>query len=129
MVSHEPSGAWSARPFSVGLMQGAVWALQMALLIVLASCSSAPGLYPIVHSMEAPVPAPVPGPLLLEPGSSVEIKFFYTPELDSAQVVRHCSASALRSTKINVDVARSAIAAQAITVLPEPGGATRTPSS
>jgi hypothetical protein len=35
----------------------------------------------------------------------------------------------LRSTSTRVDVARSAITAQAITVLPDPGGATSTPSS
>ena len=43
--------------------------------------------------------------------------------------LRHWSARALRSTRTRVEVPRSAITAQAMTVLPEPGGATSTPSS
>src|SRR5271156_30110 len=39
---------------------------------------------------------------------------------------RHWSASALRSTRIRAEVAREAMAAQAITVLPKPGGAIST---
>jgi hypothetical protein len=42
---------------------------------------------------------------------------------------RDWSASVLRSTSTSVEVARCAITAHVITVLPEPGGATRTPSS
>ncbi|HEX6813110.1 MAG TPA: polysaccharide biosynthesis/export family protein [Planctomycetota bacterium] len=63
-------------------------ALKAALLIVLASCSSTPAPFPIMHTVESPVPSPAPGPLLLEPGCQVEVKFFYTPELDNNQVVR-----------------------------------------
>lgn len=43
--------------------------------------------------------------------------------------VRHWSARALRSTRIRVEVPRSAITAQPMTVLPDPGGATSSPSS
>ena len=39
---------------------------------------------------------------------------------------RHWSASALRSTRMRAEVAREAMAAQAITVLPKPGGAIST---
>ena len=42
---------------------------------------------------------------------------------------RHWSARVLRSTRISVDVPCAAISAQATTVLPAPGGATRTASS
>ena len=87
MVSNDPSGAWPARSSSIGPMQGAMRALQKALLIVLCACS-APGPYPVLHTMESPVPPPVQGPLVLEPGSQLEIKFFYTPELDTNQQVR-----------------------------------------
>ena len=54
------------------------------------------------------------------------------PWFDTEQVViwrRHWSASVLRSTSTSVGIARWAMTAQAITVLPEPGGATRSPSS
>jgi len=87
MVSNDPSGASSARSYYIGPMQRALRTLQAALLIVLCSCS-APGPYPILHTKEAPVPPPVQGPLVLEPGSQMEVKFFYTPELDTAQQVR-----------------------------------------
>jgi hypothetical protein len=40
-----------------------------------------------------------------------------------------CSARALRSTRTSVEVPRSAITAQAMTVFPDPGGATSMPSS
>lgn len=42
---------------------------------------------------------------------------------------RHWSASALRSTRTSVEVARASIAAQVMTVLPVPGGAISTPAS
>ncbi|HEU4418784.1 MAG TPA: polysaccharide biosynthesis/export family protein [Planctomycetota bacterium] len=87
MVRNDPSGVWSARPYSVGPMQRALRALPVVLLIVLCACS-APGPYPVLHTRETPVPPPVQGPLVLEPGSQMEVKFFYTPELDTAQQVR-----------------------------------------
>ena len=42
---------------------------------------------------------------------------------------RHWSASVLRSTSTSVETARWAMTAQAMTVFPEPGGATRSPNS
>ena len=47
----------------------------------------------------------------------------------SVSRARHWSASVLRSTSTSVEVAWRAIRAQAITVLPAPGGATSTPRS
>ena len=47
----------------------------------------------------------------------------------SVSRARHWSASVLRSTSTSVEVARRAISAQAMTVLPDPGGATSTPWS
>ena len=43
--------------------------------------------------------------------------------------LRHWSASALRSTRISAEVWRAAMTAQAMTVLPDPGGATSIPRS
>ena len=88
MVSNHPSGAWSARSYSIGPMQRALLALQAALLMVFCSCSSTPAPYPVLHTNETPVPPPVQGPLVLEPGSRLEVKFFYTPNLDTDQQVR-----------------------------------------
>jgi hypothetical protein len=67
-----------------------------------------------------------PGPLF---SSTPKIPIDFLSRLrNSVSLVFHCSTSCFRRTSINDGSFRSAIKEQAIIVLPEPGGAIKTPA-
>lgn len=70
------------------LIYNVVYNVGVALLFLLASCAATEtGPFPIPHSNEMPVPPPIVAPLLLDPGTAVEVKFHYTPEINEIQTV------------------------------------------
>lgn len=64
-----------------------IWMLAIAVLALISGCSHLSSALPPAEAMTAKNPSP-PAPYIIQPGDSLDIKFFYNPELNESVTVR-----------------------------------------
>jgi protein involved in polysaccharide export with SLBB domain len=64
-----------------------IWMLATAVLALISGCSHPSSALPPAEAMATKNPSP-PAPYIIQPGDSLDIKFFYNPELNESVTVR-----------------------------------------